>query len=159
LYGGTAGIVVAMFIFERLVIAARLLWAAPNSLLGLLPALVLLAGGGHARWFSGALEVCYRVRGSECGRLARALPFRAMVMGHVILAVTEEELSRIGPHERVHVRQYERWGPLFIPAYAASSLWRLLQGKDPYWDNHFEVQARALAPRPHTGHDGCCIFR
>ena len=56
--------------------------------------------------------------------------------------VTNEELFRIGPHERVHVEQYERWGPLFFLAYPLSSLWQILHGRSPYWDNHFEIQAR-----------------
>jgi hypothetical protein len=40
------------------------------------------------------------------------------------------------------VRQYERWGLLFYPAYGLSSLWQLLRGRRPYWDNVFEVEAR-----------------
>jgi hypothetical protein len=74
--------------------------------------------------------------------LADALPFRGIVFGHIILAVTAQELERIGSHERVHVEQYERWGLLFFPAYGLSSLWQWLQGRSPYWHNHFEVQAR-----------------
>jgi hypothetical protein len=63
----------------------------------------------------------------------------------VILAITEEELAVIGPHERVHVEQYERWGALFFLAYGASSLRQLVGGRNPYWHNHFEVQARERA--------------
>lgn len=121
---------------------AKLCWAAPCSAVGLVLAIVPLALGGHAAWHHGALEVTYRPRPTDCGRLARALPFRGIVFGHVILAVTAEELVRIGPHERVHVEQYERWGPLFFVAYGVSSAWQLLRGRSPYWHNHFEVQAR-----------------
>jgi hypothetical protein len=71
------------------------------------------------------------------------LPFRGIVFGHVILAVIGEELRTLGPHERVHVEQYERWGLLFFLAYGASGFWQLINGRRPYWDNHFEVQARA----------------
>ncbi|MDO8964417.1 MAG: hypothetical protein Q7W30_08015 [Coriobacteriia bacterium] len=46
-------------------------------------------------------------------------------------------------HEHVHVRQYERWGPFFLPAYAISSLVQLARGGDPYRDNRFERQAYA----------------
>ena len=98
--------------------------------------------GGKATWSDGALEVTYRDSVSACGRFARRLPFRGIVFGHVILAVTAEELRYIGAHERVHVEQYGRWGPFFLPAYAASSLWQLLRGRDAYWHNHFEVDAR-----------------
>lgn len=126
----------------RLRLWLKRLWAAPCSAVGLLLAAAVLALGGRARWSSGALEVSLRERPGQCGRLARRLPFRAVVFGHVILAVTQEELQCIGPHERVHVEQYERWGPLFFLAYGSSSLWQLLHGRDAYWDNRFEVQAR-----------------
>jgi hypothetical protein len=122
--------------------AAKLLWASPCSAVGVLLAAVPVGLGGRAAWRRGALEVTYRQRLAGCGKLARSLPFRGIVFGHVILAVTDEELRRIGPHERVHVAQYERWGPLFFPAYGLSSLWQLLRGRSPYWYNHFEVQAR-----------------
>lgn len=121
----------------------KLLWAAPCSAVGLVLAVVPLALGGRAKWSSGALEVTYRENQAACGKVASGLPFRGIVFGHVILAVTSEELRHhIGPHERVHVEQYERWGPLFFVAYGASSLWQLFKGRSPYWYNHFEVQAR-----------------
>jgi hypothetical protein len=44
-------------------------------------------------------------------------------------------------HERVHVRQYERWGPLFLPSYLFLSLYMYLRGCDPYRDNPFEREA------------------
>ena len=100
--------------------------------------------GGRARWICGALEIIYRPCLADCGARALALPFRAIVFGHVILAVSAEELLRLGPHERVHVAQYERWGPVFLLAYPASSLWQWLRGRHPYRDNAFEVQARRL---------------
>lgn len=124
---------------------AKRAWAAPCSAVGLLFALVPLALGGRARRCDGTLEVTYRDQERQCGPFARRLPFRGIVFGHVILAVTHEELQRIGPHERVHVRQYERWGPFFFLAYGASSLWQLVRGRRPYWHNHFEVQARRLS--------------
>jgi hypothetical protein len=124
---------------------AKLLWASPCTAVGIVLAGVPLLAGGNAKWSAGALEVTYRERQASCGRLARGLPFRGIVFGHVILAVTREELAAIGPHERVHIQQYERWGPLFFLAYAASSLWQLIRGRSSYWDNHFEVQARALS--------------
>jgi hypothetical protein len=124
-----------------------LLWASPCSAVGLVLACIPLLAGGSARWSSGALEVTYRESQAACGKLARKLPFRGIVFGHVILAVTREELRTIGPHERVHVQQYGRWGPLFFFAYGASSLWQLMRGRSAYWDNHFEIQARALSAR------------
>jgi hypothetical protein len=124
--------------------AAKRLWAAPCTALGLVIGAVPLAFGGRLARADGTLEITHRERLAECGLIARALPFRAIVFGHVILAVTGEELERIRGHERVHVAQYERWGALFILAYGASGLWQLLRGRRPYWDNAFEVEARRL---------------
>jgi hypothetical protein len=132
---------------------AKLLWASPCSVVGVLLAAIPVALGGRAVWRRGALEVTYRQRLVGCGKLARSLPFRGIVFGHVILAVTDEELHRIGPHERVHVAQYERWGPLFFPAYGLSSLWQLLRGRSPYRSNHFEVQARRQCIEPDRAGD------
>lgn len=132
---------------HRLAKWARWLWASPCTAVGAVAALPLLATGGRARWVAGALEVTFRPCVTDCGPRLRALPFRGIVFGHIILAVTEEELRQIGPHERVHVAQCERWGPFFFVAYGLSSLWQLLRGRDVYRDNHFEVQARALSGR------------
>ena len=132
----------------------KLLWAAPCSAVGIVLAGVLLTLGGKAKWSSGALEVTYRHSLAGCGKLASKLPFRGIVFGHVILAVTREELRTIGPHERVHVEQYECWGPLFLLAYGASSFWQLVNGRSPYWYNYFEVQARERSGQVHGSKRG-----
>ncbi len=49
-------------------------------------------------------------------------------------------------HELVHVRQWARLGPLFLPLYGAGSLRAMLRGGDPYRDNVFEIAARAAEP-------------
>ena len=137
-------------IVKQLLRLAKLLWALPCTVVGFVFAGVALLAGGKATWSAGVLEVTYRERQVSCGRLARRLPFRGIVFGHVILAVTREELAIIGAHERVHVQQYERWGLLMFPAYGLSSLWQLIRGRSSYWNNYFEAQARALsdcAPR------------
>jgi len=61
----------------------------------------------------------------------------------VVIAATPGDQDRLRAHERVHVRQYERWGALLLLAYPAESFWQLLLGRRPYLDNRFEVQARA----------------
>ncbi len=127
----------------------KFLWASPCSAIGIVLAGIALALGGRAKWSAGALEVTYRHSLASCGNLAGRLPFRGIVFGHVILAVTGEELRTIGPHERVHVEQYERWGPLFFLAYGASSLWQLINGRSAYWHNYFEVQARERSNQVH----------
>lgn len=126
---------------------AGLAWASPCSLVGLSFAVVVLLCGGRARRRGGTLEVSMR-RTMARGRLLRSMPFRAITLGHVIVATTPQELDRLRAHERVHVRQYERWGVAFFFAYAASSLWQLLRGRRAYWDNHFEIEARARSAGP-----------
>ena len=125
-----------------LISLAKLTWAAPCSLVGLLFAAVVLLFGGRARRNAGTLEVCLRRSMPTDGWLLRSLPFRAITLGHVIVAATPQEMERLRAHELAHVRQYERWGPLFFAAYAASSVWQLLRGRRAYWDNHFEIEAR-----------------
>lgn len=127
----------------------RYLWAAPCTLVGLL--LGCVAWLLRARWrvVQGVLEVSLFTRPSRRTRPRRdALPFRAITLGHVVLGLDAAELNRWRTHEHVHVRQYERWGVLFFAAYPLASLWQLLRGRRPYWDNPFEVQARQRAEPP-----------
>ena len=121
------------------------LWASPGSLVGLLLTLVALLTGGRARVVSGVLEA----HGGWVTRLLRrgnrwTGPIAAITLGHVVLGCDEPTLTRTRRHERAHVRQYERWGPLFIPAYLLASAWLGLRGFNAYLDNPFEVEAYAI---------------
>ena len=127
--------------------AAKVAWAAPCSLVGLVFAAIALLSGGLARRNAGTLEVCLQRSMKPQGWLLRSLRFRAITLGHVIVAATPQAMERLRAHELVHVRQYERWGALFFFAYAASSLWQLLRGRRAYWDNHFEIEARERSGR------------
>jgi hypothetical protein len=69
----------------------------------------------------------------------------AMTLGHVVLARDPCLADLTRAHERIHVRQAERWGPLFLPAYGVASLIALLRGRRPYRDNRFEREAYAQA--------------
>jgi hypothetical protein len=127
-------------------------WTAVNSLLGLAVGAVASLLGARLRVRHGALEVA----GGRLGRWVAQLPapfgFSAITFGHVILATDPAVLAAVRPHEHVHVRQYERWGPFFIPAYLLSSLLQLLRRRDPYLDNCFEREAYARdgLSRPHA---------
>lgn len=120
-------------------------WVAPGSLVGLLLTPLALMTGGRARVVDGVLEV-------HGGWVTKLLhrgncwvgPIAAITLGHVVLGTDEATLARTRRHERVHVRQYERWGPAFIPAYLLASLWLMLRGGHPYRDNPFEVEAFAV---------------
>jgi hypothetical protein len=121
----------------------RILWASPCSLVGLALGAVVLLFGGTVRRGGCALE-CAPYSGSapSTSRLRR-LPFSAITFGHVILGVSLQELVRLRAHELVHVRQYERLGPLFFIAYPASSLLAAATGRCPYRNNRFEMEAFA----------------
>jgi hypothetical protein len=118
-----------------------LLWASPWSLLGVTIGLLAAITGGRAQRRGRVLEF----HGGAATWLLRRLPVRpsAMTLGHVVLGETAAALDVSRSHELIHVRQYERWGPLFVPAYLACSLVLWLRGKDAYHDNPFEREAFA----------------
>lgn len=121
----------------------RVLWASPNTAIGLVLMLLTLMLGARVRWVDGVLEAAPR-RQLRPNGLRMRWPFAAVTLGHVVIGIDTHELDRHRAHEHVHVRQYERWGPVFLPAYLASSVWQWLEGRHPYWDNRFEVEARRL---------------
>jgi hypothetical protein len=125
------------------------LWVAPVTVVGLLLAVLARLSGGTVRWHTGVVESC---GGMLAWLLARPLPFSgpvaAMTLGHVVIAASPQALAETRAHERVHVRQFERFGVAFLAAYPLASLWAWLDGGDPYLDNVFEREARALAARP-----------
>ena len=123
----------------------RYAWASPNSAIGLLglPGArvarvdgVLELQGGLASWF--LLRVLPRLGFAPAG-------IAAMTLGHVVWGASPADLTRTRAHERVHVRQYERWGPLFLPAYGLASAVLYLRGRDGYRENPFERAAYAEA--------------
>ena len=70
----------------------------------------------------------------------------AMTLGHVVLGRDELLLDLTRDHERVHVRQCERWGPLFLPAYLLASAYVFVRGGRAYRDNPFEREAYDAVP-------------
>ena len=119
----------------------RYAWAAPASLVGLLFVLVAICGGARTRRVGGTIECCGGNVRTLVARLPEGMRFGAITLGHVIVGLDSHVLDRARSHERVHVRQYERWGALFFPLYLGSSLVQWLRGRDPYRDNRFEIEA------------------
>lgn len=99
------------------------------------------ASGGAVRRREGTLEAWGGALGALMARVAGPRSLRALALGHVILARDEVSLEEFRAHERVHVRQWERWGPVFPLAYLAASAWAWLRGRDPYRGNRFEREA------------------
>jgi hypothetical protein len=121
-------------------------WAAPATALGLVLAALAL-WRGHVAVVDGVIEA----RGPLLRWALRHLtPIRggaaAITFGHVVLGRDAQALEWTRPHERIHVRQYERWGPVLLPAYVAASIWALARGGHAYFDNCFEREARSKAP-------------
>ncbi len=120
------------------------LWSLPTTAIGLCLGMPALVSGGRMRWVDGVLEI----HGgfvmhflSEWTLLEGGAS--AMTLGHVVLGRDRDCLNWSREHERVHVRQCERWGPLFLPAYGIASLVVKLRGGNPYLDNPFEREAYA----------------
>jgi hypothetical protein len=118
-----------------------LIWASPYTLLGLALGILGLSTGGRARRRGRVIEfygggVRWLLRQFFCGKGAMAL-----TLGHTILGQTIAALDVSRNHELVHVRQFERWGPLMGPAYLGCSLALWLMRRRPYRDNPFERQA------------------
>ncbi|HEY4582686.1 MAG TPA: hypothetical protein VIG88_07475 [Lysobacter sp.] len=105
-----------------------MLWALPNTLVGLLLGAVGMAFGARAR-----------IRRDDLACVFHRWPWGpggAMTLGNVILhtgddldvgcatyahaaGLGEEPAVRLALHERAHVYQYLVLGPLFLPAYLA----------------------------------------
>ena len=120
----------------------RYLWAGPTTLIGIALACVSLRRG-HLAIVDGVIEA----HGPFLNRalalftpLARGVD--AMTLGHVVIGRDARALELTRAHERVHVRQYELWGPLFVPAYLLAGICALMHGGHPYFDNRFEREAR-----------------
>ncbi|MBI3863089.1 MAG: hypothetical protein HY290_14450 [Planctomycetia bacterium] len=120
------------------------LWVAPVTMGALLLVVAGVVTGGRPGVIRGVVEVH---GGLVTWLLRRGSPWMgpiaAMTLGHVIIGRDQECLDHSRYHEHVHVRQYERWGPLFIPMYLGASVWCWFKGYDPYLDNPFELEAYA----------------
>lgn len=122
------------------------LWALPTTLLGLLVVGITLVTGGQMALHTGVIEAhsgfaslilrrCTLLKGGAS----------AMTLGHVVIARDALLLDLTRSHERVHVRQCERWGPLFLPAYLCCSAWIFFRRGNAYLDNPFEREAFNVA--------------
>ena len=125
----------------KLIRCLIVIWVSPNTLLGLLAGMLALLTGGKMQIERGCVEVYGGLVRWALQRMFGGRGAAAMTLGHSILGQTQNTLSVARDHEHVHVRQYERWGPFFLPAYLGWSAALWLRGKDAYLDNPFEVEA------------------
>ena len=126
---------------KTLVTILAIVWAAPWTLFGLLMGGLGLVTGGRVQrtgrviefwggWVTLFLKVFPLISGAS-----------AVTFGHTVLARSKLHLEDSRRHELVHVRQYERWGPLFVPAYLLCWFFLWVFRRNPYFDNPFERQA------------------
>jgi hypothetical protein len=119
----------------------KYLWAMPNTIFGLwFTPLALLSGGG-IRVERGVVEIYGGLIQAFLLNVCRGAG--CMTLGHVILGQNLEKLDYARNHEHVHVEQYMRWGPFFLPMYALTSFLCWRKGKDVYFENLFEKEAHA----------------
>ena len=121
-------------------------WASPYSMLGLFIGGCGLLTGARCRFRDGAVEFYGGLVASCVRRLPTGIHTAGITLGHVILGQTAHGLELVGKHERVHVRQFERWGPVMGPAYLLASAWQWYRGGDAYRDTPFAVEAYREAP-------------
>ncbi len=119
------------------------LWALPTTLLGLT---VLVIASSLGRIGTQIVDGVLEIHGGWIAIfLSRFTPLpggaSAMTLGHVVLGRDQALLDLTRDHERVHVRQCERWGPFFVPAYLLASAVAWLGGDRAYDDNVFEREA------------------
>lgn len=121
------------------------LWALPVSLLGMLVVLIARTSGGAVQRVDGVLEAA---GGWPAWMLRRGFPFSgpvaAITLGHVVVGLSLDALTATRAHERAHVRQFERWGVLLLVLYPLAGLLAWVKGGNPYRDNVFEREARAV---------------
>lgn len=133
-----------MTLIRPILIPLTYFWASPASLIGVFVGLCGLLTGGGWQIRRGALEFH---GGAVKWSLSRLwIRARAMTLGHTILGCSLNDLEVTRDHEHVHVKQYARWGPFFIPAYLLCSVVLWFRGRNPYLDNPFEVEAYEQFP-------------
>jgi hypothetical protein len=74
----------------------------------------------------------------------------AITIGRWIFAWRPLDAAELA-HELEHVRQWQRYGLVFIPRYLAESRRAARSGGDRYRDNRFEVEARAAEEAARMG--------
>lgn len=124
------------------------------SCVGILVLPFVLASGGTVSFVSGIIEAEGGILAPVLSRIFPCFPIDAIAVGHVVLGYSRESIIRCRLHERIHVRQYELWGPIFPVLYLASSLMAIMRGKNPYRSNIFEQEAFSAALADSVGGPG-----
>jgi hypothetical protein len=124
-------------LLQKVVKVLLIAWTFPNTVLGILIGGLGIVTGGKFQIIGGCLEF----HGGIIKSILSKNRIAAMTLGHTIIGQTPEEMRIVRKHEQAHVRQYERWGPFFIPAYLLCSLYLIIRGREYYRNNPFEIEA------------------
>jgi hypothetical protein len=130
----------------RAVRSPRNLWrAAPGDLMGWIVMRGCGIRGPGRAVQSGEVSVLL-VEHPKVGRYfaMATMPIQAQTLGRYVLSRGPIPAHTL-EHEIEHVRQWTRFGPLYLPLYFGSSAVELLHRRRPYWDNRFESAARRRA--------------
>ncbi len=111
-------------------------WAGPLTAAGVLLGVL----SGSTPTVRDGVLVFAEARGIG-GRMLRWRGFAAATLGHTVIAAHRPSAALMR-HELIHVRQAERWGPLFVPLYLAGLV------RYGYRRNPFERAAFAAAASP-----------
>jgi hypothetical protein len=122
-------------------LCTRYCWVLPVSCIGIVLLPFVILSGGAVVIIAGVIEA----EGGIASSLLSRLRIDAIAIGHVVFGRNRDSMIRCRNHERVHVRQCERWGPLFPFLYLLSSAAALVRGRDPYRDNRFEQEAFSVS--------------
>ena len=124
-------------------------WTWPNDALGRLAAAMVPAAA--RREVDGATFV----EDHRFGRLFRLFPNRpsAMTFGSTVVASRRLDDALVA-HELAHVRQYRRFGPLYLGLYVLGSAWGAVRHGQSYLGNPFEIEAMEVARRETARRDG-----
>lgn len=102
-------------------------WTSPNTAIGLALGAVAVILGARARVANNAVEFLdqpfvdlIRRSAVTLGNTIHYAPGRHP--DQEMRRYDRRAVVRLGDHERAHTRQYERWGPFFLLAYAISWL-------------------------------------
>ena len=100
----------------------KYLWASPATACGIRVGFVAVLLGATVSNFTGVLEISLRPRSTRVNQALARLPYAAITLGHVVIAQSEDYQALLRTHERAHVAQYEKWGPVFFLAYPLESV-------------------------------------
>ena len=113
-------------LLRRCAIVLGVLWASPNTALGLLAGMVGIAFGAHAHWSRRDRAIVFHrwpwgpggalTLGNTILHTGDSLDSTCVTYAHRAGHGDEPEIM-LADHERAHVYQYMVLGPLFLPLY------------------------------------------